>query len=134
MDNSKTPPKVQVEACEVYNNLPDGRYKARVESAEYKLSKNSKPMIVYEFVITKGFFAKRHVWKYSVVSDNGVERIREDARRLGIAADCMDELIARLPAASGAAADITLKTSMYRGRQTQFVYINEDNTRDIHNL
>jgi|GEM_PF-4165309 len=129
MDKRITPPGVPVEACEIFGNLPDGSYEARVENAGYRLSKSGNPMVVYEFVITKGFFAKRHVWKYDVVREGSRERILGDALRLGVAAADIKELIDKLPSAKGAAARITLKSSMYSGKKSQFVSIGDDRAR-----
>ena len=112
-----------------YDNLPDGKYSARINSVRFEMSKNGKQMIAWDFVITDNDkFTGRHVFHHQfVTSQKSIGYVKAQFAKLGLDVCSYEQMQAVFASILDAIVDITLKTSKataeYEARQN--VYINK---------
>lgn len=66
-----------------YENLPDGEYLAKVINAEYKISKNDKPMVVFSFEITDGEYKGKNHNKFMMLCGSDEDKLKANLSRYG---------------------------------------------------
>ena len=66
-----------------YENLPDGEYLATLVSAEYKMSKNDKPMVQFQFKITDGDYKDKVHNKFMMLSGSDETNLKRNLTRYG---------------------------------------------------
>lgn len=66
-----------------YQNLPDGEYLGKVISAEYKMSKTDKPMVMFTFEITEGDYKGKKHNKCMLLSGKDESTLKGNLTRYG---------------------------------------------------
>lgn len=66
-----------------FENIPDGEYLAVVTGAEYKMSKNDKPMVQFSFKITEGEYEGRVHNKFMMLSGTNDQNLKANLTRYG---------------------------------------------------
>lgn len=101
------------EVANDFGNLADGVYEAEVINAEYKLSKNDKPMICIEYGLENG----KHHWQYLMLigkDEEGTKRNIATAvttlRKFGLDAETISSYVSQLDKLEGKAVTLTLTT------------------------
>ncbi len=64
--------------------VPDGKYQARIESVRLESSQKGDPMIKWELEVISGSQAGRHIFKNSVISQASLPYVKGDLKTLGI--------------------------------------------------
>lgn len=108
-----------VEAPE-YDEVPDGKFQARVDSVKLENSSKGDPMLKWDLVILNGTFAGRHVFKNAVISQASLPYVKRDLKTLGLGLTKFSELAHRLEELLDVTVEITKRT---RGDYTN-VYFN----------
>jgi len=100
--------------------IPDGNYDAEITGADLVRSKADDPMVKFSLRIKGPKQAGRLAWKYSMVTRDGLERLKRDMFAVGLD-DCkVSELPRRLPGVVGKVIAITLKSK----GENQNVFLN----------
>lgn len=70
---------------DLYGNIPDGTYQARLDSIYFHKTKNDKNKLTIEFEIIRGSYQSRTVRKWcSLETADNLDFLTNDLRRLGI--------------------------------------------------
>ncbi len=103
-----------------YDEVPDGKYQARIESVRLEASQKGDPMIKWDLEVISGSQADRHIFKNSVISQASLPYVKGDLKTLGLELSKFSELAGRLEEL----LDVTLEvTKRARGDYTN-VYFN----------
>ena len=103
-----------------YDEVPDGKYHARIESVRLETSQKGDPMIKFDLEVLSGSHAGRHIFKNSVITQASLPYVKGDLRTLGLELSKFSELSGRLDELLDVALEITKRT---RGDYTN-VYFN----------
>jgi hypothetical protein len=103
-----------------YDEVPDGKYHARIESVRLETSQKGDPMIKFDLEVLSGAHAGRHIFKNSVITQASIPYVKGDLRTLGLELSKFSELSGRLDELLDVALEITKRT---RGDYTN-VYFN----------
>jgi hypothetical protein len=103
-----------------YDEVPDGKYHARIESVRLETSQKGDPMIKFDLEVLSGSHAGRHIFKNSVITQASLPYVKGDLRTLGLELSKFSELSGRLDALLDVTLEITKRT---RGDYTN-VYFN----------
>ena len=103
-----------------YDEVPDGKYHARIESVRLETSQKGDPMIKFDLEVLSGAHAGRHIFKNSVITQASLPYVKGDLRTLGLELSKFSELSGRLDELLDVALEITKRT---RGDYTN-VYFN----------
>lgn len=112
------------EAKSGFQQVPDGTYQCRIESASIGRSKQKKRLQVgWDLVIVNGEYANQHLFKYDGIdSPENLEWLKGTLTNLGVEIpDDITELPATLAELEGTYCEVTSKTK----DEFQNVYINE---------
>ena len=103
-----------------YDEVPDGKYHARIESVRLETSQKGDPMIKFDLEVLSGAHAGRHIFKNSVITQASIPYVKGDLRTLGLELSKFSELSGRLDELLDVTLEITKRT---RGDYTN-VYFN----------
>ena len=103
-----------------YDEVPDGKYHARIESVRLETSQKGDPMIKFDLEVLSGSHAGRHIFKNSVITQASLPYVKGDLRTLGLELSKFSELSERLDELLDVTLEITKRT---RGDYTN-VYFN----------
>jgi hypothetical protein len=103
-----------------YDEVPDGKYHARIESVRLETSQKGDPMIKFDLEVLSGAHAGRHIFKNSVITQASLPYVKGDLRTLGLELSKFSELSGRLDELLDVTLEITKRT---RGDYTN-VYFN----------
>ncbi len=103
-----------------YDEVPDGKYHARIESVRLETSQKGDPMIKFDLEVLSGSHAGRHIFKNSVITQASLPYVKGDLRTLGLELSKFSELSGRLDELLDVTLEITKRT---RGDYTN-VYFN----------
>jgi len=67
-----------------FDEVPDGKYQVRVESARMAQSQKGAPMIKWDLVIITGPLEGRHIFKNSVITPSALPFVKGDLKTLGL--------------------------------------------------
>jgi hypothetical protein len=93
-----------------FDEVPDGKYQARIESVRLEKSQKGDPMIKWDLVIVSGAQADRHVFKNSVISAASLPFVKGDLKTLGMVLAKFSELSTRLDELLDLHVEITKRT------------------------
>jgi hypothetical protein len=79
-----------------YDEVPDGKYHARIESVRLETSQKGDPMIKFDLEVLSGSHAGRHIFKNSVITQASLPYVKGDLRTLGLELSKFSELSGRL--------------------------------------
>ena len=79
-----------------YDEVPDGKYQARIESVKLESSQKGDPMIKFDLEVLSGSHAGRHIFKNSVITQASIPYVKGDLKTLGLELSKFSELSGRL--------------------------------------
>ncbi len=100
--------------------VPDGKYQARIDSVRLDSSQKGDPMIKWDLQILSGSQAGRHIFKNSVITQASLPYVKGDLKTLGIELAKFSSLAGRLEELLDVTLEVTKRT---RGDYTN-VYFN----------
>jgi hypothetical protein len=103
-----------------YDEVPDGKYQARIESVKLESSQKGDPMIKFDLEVMSGAQAGRHIFKNSVITQASIPYVKGDLKTLGLELAKFSELSGRLEELLDVTLEVTKRT---RGDYTN-VYFN----------
>ena len=103
-----------------YDDVPDDKYQARIESVKLESSQKGDPMIKFDLEVLSGSQAGRHIFKNSVITQASIPYVKGDLKTLGLELSKFSELSGRLEELLDVALEVTKRT---RGDYTN-VYFN----------
>lgn len=69
---------------DAYTKLLDEKYNMKVEAVRLKISKTSRPMQDWEFVVADGRYQGRREWKYHLLDKDRIGWLKRDLFRAGL--------------------------------------------------
>ncbi len=93
-----------------YDEVPDGKYHARIESVRLETSQKGDPMIKFDLEVLSGSHAGRHIFKNSVITQASLPYVKGDLRTLGLELSKFSELSGRLDELLDVTLEITKRT------------------------
>ncbi|MBE7461914.1 MAG: DUF669 domain-containing protein [Planctomycetes bacterium] len=99
----------KVEAAEV-DEIPDGKYQARVHSVRLTKSQSGNPMLQFDLVILTGAHAGRHLFKNSVFTPAALPFFKADLKVLGLDVPKLSDLPKHLDAMLDVSLEVTKRT------------------------
>jgi len=102
------------------DEVPDGKYQARIESVKLESSQKGDPMIKLDLEVLSGSQAGRHIFKNSVITQASIPYVKGDLKTLGLELSKFSELSGRLEELLDVTLEVTKRT---RGDYTN-VYFN----------
>lgn len=103
-----------------HDEVPDGKYQARIESVRLESSQKGDPMIKFDLQVLAGQQAGRHIFKNSVITQASIPYVKGDLKTLGLELSKFSELSGRLDELLDVTLEVTKRT---RGEYTN-VYFN----------
>ena len=103
-----------------YDEVPDGKYQARIESVKLESSQKGDPMIKFDLEVISGSQAGRHIFKNSVITQASIPYVKGDLKTLGLELAKFSQLSERLEELLDVTLEVTKRT---RGDYTN-VYFN----------
>jgi hypothetical protein len=92
------------------NEVPDGRYRVRVDSVRLQRSPNGCPLLKWDLSITVGQFTKWHLYKTIAITAASVPIIKSDLVVLGLHLDKFSDLPLHLDSLRGKTLEVTKRT------------------------
>lgn len=114
-----------------YDEVPDGKYQARIESVRLESSQKGDPMIKWDLVVISGAQADRHIFKNSVITAAALPFVKGDLQTLGLSLTKFSELSSRLEELLDVTLEITKRTkgeysNVYFNRRIQLTVVSSD--------
>ena len=103
-----------------YDEVPNGKYQARIESVKLESSQKGDPMIKFDLEVLSGSQAGRHIFKNSVITQASIPYVKGDLKTLGLELAKFSQLSERLEELLDVTLEVTKRT---RGDYTN-VYFN----------
>ena len=103
-----------------YDEVPDGKYQARIETVRLESSQKGDPMIKFELEVLSGSQAGRRIFKNSVITQASLPYVKGDLKTLGLELAKFSELGGRLEDLLDVTLEVTKRT---RGEYSN-VYFN----------
>lgn len=103
-----------------YEEVPDGKYQARVDRVELGQSQNGDPMLKWNLLVLSGQHAGRRIFKNSVITHKSLPFVKGDLQTLGLRLSRFSELPDHLGALLDRALEVSKRT---KGEYTN-VYFN----------
>ena len=104
-----------------FDEVPDGKYQARIDSVRLDHSQKGDPMIRWDLVVIAGQHDGRHIFKNSVITPAALPFVKGDLKTLGLELAKFSDLAGRLEELLDATLEVTKRT---RGEYTN-VYFNK---------
>ncbi len=93
-----------------YDEVPDGKYQARIESVKLDSSQKGDPMIKFDLQVMSGSQAGRHIFKNSVITQASIPYVKGDLKTLGLELSRFSELAGRLEELLDVTLEVTKRT------------------------
>ena len=103
-----------------YDEVPDGKYQVKIQTAKLESSQKGDPMIKFDLEVLSGSHAGRHIFKNSVITQASIPYVKGDLKTLGLELSKFSELSRRLEELLDVTLEVTKRT---RGDYTN-VYFN----------
>ncbi len=103
-----------------YDEVPDGKYQVKIQTAKLESSQKGDPMIKFDLEVLSGSHAGRHIFKNSVITQASIPYVKGDLKTLGLELSRFSELAGRLEELLDVTLEVTKRT---RGDYTN-VYFN----------
>lgn len=103
-----------------FDEVPDGKYQARIDSVRLDHSQKGDPMIRWDLIVIAGPHAGRHIFKNSVITPAALPFVKGDLKTLGLELAKFSDLVNRLDELLDVTLEVTKRT---RGEYTN-VYFN----------
>jgi hypothetical protein len=107
-------------AAPSFDEVPDGKYQARIDGVRLDRSQKGDPMIKWDLVVIAGQHAGRHIFKNSVITPAALPFVKGDLKTLGLELAKFSDLSNRLEELLDVTLEVTKRT---RGEYTN-VYFN----------
>ena len=131
-DNSFAPDKTDVDLSAFddefssaeapsFDEVPDGKYQARIDSVRLDRSQKGDPMLRWDLIVIAGQHAGRHIFKNSVITPAALPFVKGDLKTLGMELTKFSDLQQRLEELLDITLEVTKRT---RGEYTN-VYFNK---------
>ena len=104
-----------------FDEVPDGKYQARIDSVRLDHSQKGDPMIKWDLIVIAGQHSGRHIFKNSVITAAALPFVKGDLKTLGLELAKFSDLGCRLDDLLDVTVEITKRT---RGEYTN-VYFNK---------
>lgn len=104
-----------------FDEVPDGKYQARIDTVRLDRSQKGDPMIKWDLIVIAGPHTGRHVFKNSVITPAALPFVKGDLTTLGLELPKLSDLAKRLNELLDVTLEITKRT---RGEYTN-VYFNK---------
>jgi len=92
------------------DEVPDGKYQARIESVKLESSQKGDPMIKFDLEVLSGAQAGRHIFKNSVITQASIPYVKGDLKTLGIELAKFSQLAGRLEELLDVTLEVTKRT------------------------
>ena len=79
-----------------FDEVPDGKYQAKIETVRLDRSQKGDPMIKWDLLVIAGPHAGRHVFKNSVITPAALPFVKGDLTTLGLELSKFSDLATRL--------------------------------------
>ena len=93
-----------------YDEVPDGKYQARIESVKLESSQKGDPMIKFDLEVLSGAQAGRHIFKNLVITQASIPYAKGDLKTLGIELTKFSELAGQLEELLDVTLEVTKRT------------------------
>ena len=131
-DNSFAPDKTDVDLSAFddefssaeapsFDEVPDGKYQARIDSVRLDRSQKGDPMLRWDLIVIAGQHAGCHIFKNSVITPAALPFVKGDLKTLGMELGKFSDLQQRLDELLDITLEVTKRT---RGEYTN-VYFNK---------
>lgn len=104
-----------------FDEVPDGKYQARIDSVRLDRSQKGDPMIKWDLIVIAGQHSGRHIFKNSVITPAALPFVKGDLKTVGLELAKFSDLAGRLDEVLDHTLEITKRT---RGEYTN-VYFNK---------
>ena len=104
-----------------FDEVPDGKYQARIDEVRLDRSQKGDPMIKWDLIVIAGAQAGRHIFKNSVITPAALPFVKGDLNTLGLELARFSELNDRL----GDLLDMTLEVTKRTRGEYSNVYFNK---------
>lgn len=104
-----------------FDEVPDGKYQARIDSVRLDRSQKGDPMLRWDLIVIAGSQAGRHIFKNSVITPAALPFVKGDLKTLGLELTKFSDLQQRLEELLDITVEVTKRT---RGEYTN-VYFNK---------
>jgi hypothetical protein len=92
------------------NEVPDGRYRVRVDEVRLERSHNGCPLLKWDLSITTGQFTKWHLFKTIAITTASVPIIKADLIVLGLHLEKFSDIPLHLESLQGKTLEVTKRT------------------------
>lgn len=103
-----------------HDEVPDGKYQARIDAVRLDRSRKGDPMIKWDLIVIAGPQTNRHIFKNSVITPAALPFVKGDLKTLGLELAKFSDLGHRLDELLDVTLEVTKRT---RGEYTN-VYFN----------
>jgi hypothetical protein len=104
-----------------FEEVPDGKYQARIDEVRLDRSQKGDPMIKWDLIVIAGSQAGRHIFKNSVITPAALPFVKGDLKTVGLELAKFSDLAGRLEELLDVTLEVTKRT---RGEYTN-VYFNK---------
>lgn len=101
--------------------IPDGKYQARIDAVRLDRSQKGDPMIKWDLIVIAGQHTGRHIFKNSVITPPSLPYVKADLKTLGMELARFSDLANRLEELLDVTLEVTKRT---RGEYSN-VYFNK---------
>lgn len=92
------------------DEVPDGKYQARVHAVRLDRSQKGDPMLKWDLVVLSGQHASRHIFKNAVITQASLKFVKADLKTLGLELPRFSELPNHLEKLLDHALEVTKRT------------------------
>ncbi|HMQ16254.1 MAG TPA: DUF669 domain-containing protein [Phycisphaerae bacterium] len=103
------------------DEVPDGKYQARVHAVKLDRSQKGDPMLKWDLIVLSGQHTGRHIFKNAVITQASLPFVKGDLKTLGLELPKLSELPNHLDQLLDHALEVTKRT---KGEYTN-VYFNK---------
>jgi hypothetical protein len=104
-----------------FDEVPDGKYQARIDEVRLDRSQKGDPMIKWDLIVIAGAQTGRHIFKNSVITPAALPFVKGDLKTVGLELAKFSDLAGRLEELLDVTLEITKRT---RGEYAN-VYFNK---------
>jgi hypothetical protein len=104
-----------------FDEVPDGKYQARIDEVRLDRSQKGDPMIKWDLIVIAGSQTGRHIFKNSVITPAALPFVKGDLKTVGLELAKFSDLAGRLEELLDVTLEVTKRT---RGEYTN-VYFNK---------
>ena len=104
-----------------FDEVPDGKYQARIDEVRLDRSQKGDPMIKWDLIVIAGSQTGRHIFKNSVITPAALPFVKGDLKTVGLELAKFSDLARRLEELLDVTLEVTKRT---RGEYSN-VYFNK---------